>query len=265
MSGVMFRRALAELGWTTLWYALGLALFAVLAIALWPSVRADTEQFEQLLDQIPEPLRRALGVGDIITFTGYLGARLLNFFWPLVASVFVIMAGAAVVAQEIERGTVELWLSVPEPRCRLLAAKLAALLVASSVLALSTVATLAVMAPLVDESLTVGGLVAAAIVLAAFGTAVGGVAALWSTVASERGRAAGGAAAVALAWYVLWILAGLSERWAWLQYLSLYTAFTPQQALEHGQLPLPEVLVLVVVAAGTAAGALVLFERRSVA
>jgi ABC-2 type transport system permease protein len=263
MSGVMFRRALAELRWTTLWYALGLALFAVLAVALWPSVRRDTEQFAQLLDQIPEALRRALGVGDVITFTGYLGARLLNFFWPLVASVFAIMAGAAVVAQEVERGTVELWLSVPLPRRRLLAAKLAALLAALLALALSTVATLALMAPLVDESLTVGGLLAAGVMLAAFGAAVGGVAALFSAVASERGRAAGGAVAVTLASYVLWVLAGLSDRWSWLQFLSFYTAFTPQQALERGRLPLPEALVLVAIAATTAAGALALFERRS--
>ena len=77
-----------------------------------------------------------------------------------------------------------------------------------------------------------------------------------------RGRAAGAAAAVTLASYVLWILAGLSDRWLWLKYLSLYTAFTPQQALERGRLPLPEVLALL---AAAAAGALVLFERRSVA
>ena len=264
MSGVMFRRALAEVRWTVLWYGLGLVLFGVLALALWPSVRKDTAQFETLIAQIPEAVRRALGVGDIITFTGYLGARLLNFFWPLVASVFVIMAGAAVVAQEVERGTVDVWLSVPEPRWRLLAAKLAALLVAIIVLALATTVSLAVTAPLVGESLALGGVVATTVMLAAFGAAVGGVAALFSAVASERGRAAGGAAAVTLASYVLWVLAGLSDRWAWLRYLSFYTAFTPQQALERGRLPLPEVLVLLAVATATAAGALVLFERRSI-
>src|SRR5215218_338424 len=147
MSGVMFRRALAELRWTTLWYSLGLALFALLAVALWPSVRADTEQFAQLLDQIPPALRRALGISELITFTGYLSARLFSFFWPLVAAVFAVMAGAAVVAQEVERGTVELWLSVPQPRHRLLAAKLAALLVAISGLAGSTIGTVALAAP----------------------------------------------------------------------------------------------------------------------
>jgi ABC-2 type transport system permease protein len=226
-------------------------------------VREDTAEFERLLDQVPEAVRRALGVGDILTFTGYLGARLLNFFWPLVASVFVIMASAAVVAQEVERGTVDLWLSVPVPRWRLLAAKLAALLVAVAVLALSTMALLALAAPLVDESLSPGGIVAAAVMLTAFGAVVGGYAALLSAVTSERARAAGEAAAVTLAAYLVWILAGLSERWAWLKYLSFYTAFKPLQALEHGRLPLPETLVLVHIAAVSAAGALINFERRA--
>lgn len=262
MSSVMFRRALADLRWTTLWYALGLTLFGLLALALWPTVREDTQQFEALIEQIPEAVRRALGVGNLITFTGYLGARLLNFFWPLVASVFVIMAGAAVVAQEVERGTVDLWLSVPETRRRLLAAKLAALLVAVVALALATMASLVLAAPLVNESLSLGGAAAAGAMLAAFGAAVGSYAALFSAVASERGRAAGGAAAVTLASYVFWIFAGLSDRWAWLKYLSLYTAFKPQQALESGRLPLPEALVLVAVTAACSAGALVLFERR---
>lgn len=261
---VMFRRALAELRWTVLWYAVGLALFVVLALALWPSVRADTEQFEQLIEQIPEAMRRALGVGNIITFTGYIGARLLNFFWPLVVSVFAIMAGAAVVAQEIERGSVELWLSVPEPRRRLLAAKLAALLTGVLAIALATVATMILLLPLVDESLSIAGLLMTLLMLVAFGAAVAAIAALFSSVASERGRAAGAAVAVLFGSYVLWILAGISDTWDWLKYLSFYTAFKPQQALETGALPLPETLILAAIAVAATAAALVLFERRSI-
>jgi ABC-2 type transport system permease protein len=179
-----------------------------------------------------------------------------------VVGVFAIMTGAAVVAQEVERGTVDLWLSVPERRWRLLAAKLAALLVVLIALALGTMLTLLLAAPLVDEALGWDGVLAATVLMVGYGAAVGGIAALCSAVASERGRAAGAAAAVTLAAYVLWILAGLSDAWAWLRYLSFYTAFTPQQALASGRLPLPEAVVLFVVAAGAAGGALVLFERR---
>jgi ABC-2 type transport system permease protein len=262
MNGVMFRRALLELRWTALSYGVGLVSFGLLALALWPTIRADTAEFARLIDQIPEPVRRALGVGDLLTFPGYLGARLLNLFWPLVVGVFAIMTGAAVVAQEVERGTVDLWLSVPERRWRLLLAKLAALLVAIIALAVGTMLSLVLAAPLVDESLGWEGAAAATVLLVGYGAAVGGIAALCSASATERGRAAGAAAAVTLAAYVLWILAGLSDTWAWLRYLSFYTAFTPQQALTSGSLPWPEVVVLYAVAAGATAWALVLFERR---
>ena len=157
---------------------------------------------------------RACGVTHVfMTLAGLLGGEILTFMWPLVTAVVVIIAGAAVVAQEVERGTVELWLSAPESRVRPLTAKLAALVVGILVVVLATLGALVLGVRLVGATLTTGGVLALGAVLVAFGIAVGGYAAIVSSFSHARGRAAGFAAALTLACYLARVIAGWSDQW----------------------------------------------------
>jgi ABC-2 type transport system permease protein len=203
-------------------------------------------------------------VSDLTTFPGFLGSQYLNFMWPLIASVFVVTAGSAVVAQEIDRGTVELWLSVPERRWRLLVAKLVALLLGVVVIAAVSVVAIAIGSPIVGEAPQPTALAATGLVLAAYGAAVGGYCALFSAFFSERAKAAGLGAAVTLASYLASIISGLSKDVDALKYLSLTTAFHPQQALESGAPSWTEVGALFGVGVLCALAALVVFERRDI-
>jgi ABC-2 type transport system permease protein len=264
MSLVMFRRALKDLRWTMFWYALGVFLYSLLIIvAAYPTVHRNSALVEQYMRQFPQAMLRAFGVTHgFMTLAGFLGGEILNFMWPLVMAVFVIMAGAAVVAQEIERGTVELWLSAPESRIRLLTAKLAALVVGILVVVLATLGALALGARLVGATLTTGGVLTLGTVLVAFGIAVGGYTALASSFSNARGKAAGLAAALTLAFYLAWVIAGLSDQWSWLKRLSLFTAYEPQRALEQGTLPVLDVVVLLAIGVVCAGAAMAVFHRR---
>jgi len=143
MSLVMFRRALADLRWTVFWYALGLAVYAVLIMSFYPTVRENAQMTQQLMEAFPKAMMDAFGAADMASLSGFVGGKFLNVMWPIIVGVFVIMAGAATVAREVERGTIELLLSVPESRTRLLLAKLAALLVGILALVAVTVGALA--------------------------------------------------------------------------------------------------------------------------
>src|SRR5690606_36024918 len=94
--------------------------------------------FQEIIDRFPPALLAAFGIGDLTSFPGFIGAEFLNLMWPLIVGIFVIMTGAGLVAQEIERGTVEFWLSVPETRMRLLLGKVVAFALAAGVLVLVT-------------------------------------------------------------------------------------------------------------------------------
>src|SRR3712207_4668226 len=221
MSWVMFRRALKDLRWTVFWYALGVFLYGMLILSFYPTVRDNAQMMDQYIKVLPKALMEAFGVTDMASLSGFIGGEYLNIMWPLIASVFLIMAGTATVAREVERGTIELLLSVPESRIKLLMGKLAALLVAILVLVSVTVGALVLGAALVDETLRLENLLAMGAVLVCFAVAVGGYSVLFSSFSRERGKAAGMAAGLTIAFYLVWVVAGLSEDWEWLENVSI--------------------------------------------
>lgn len=268
MTWAVTRKALWDLRWTAFWYALGLALYIALLMAFYPTIRDIGAEFEQLVQNYPEPILRAFGIepgaGLLTSFAGFMHAEVFSFVWPLVAALFVVMSGAAVVAQEVERGTAELWLSVPATRTQLLGGKLLALLVDTLVVVLASLATMVVLAPVVDAELTARGVFLLGVVLLDFLVAVGGIAVLFSALSSERGKAAALTAGLLLAMYLAWVIAGISERWDWLRYLSIFTAYQPREALEGSALNWPALFLLDAIGLGCALAALLTFRRRDI-
>lgn len=265
MNLAMLRRALKDLRWTIAWYAGGIAIYMLVMTAFFPTVRDNAEQFQSMMQAYPEVFMEAFRVTDFTTLSGFIGAEIFSALWPIIAAIFVILTGAATVALEVERGTIELWLSVPERRSRLLLAKVAALLIGILLLVVATLVSLAAGVAAIGEAVPVAGFLAMGVVLIAFEAAIGGYAVLFSVFFSERGKAAGLAAAVTLAFYIASIVAGLSERWSWLEHVTIFTAFQPQRALESGRVPLLDTLVLLAIGAACTAAAALAFERRSIA
>jgi ABC-2 type transport system permease protein len=264
MSAVMLRRALLDLRWTTLWFAVGSALYLIVMISFYPTMQDNTQMLDDLLDLYPEALRQAFGIEDLTTFVGFVGAEFLTVMWPLILSVFLIMAGTATVAQEIERGTIELWLSVPVRRARLLGSKVLALGIGVASIIAVTIATMAIGAIAVDERLSLAGLLALFLTVFVFTLVVLGYSVLLSVVVGERGKAAGIAALITLASYLAWVVGGISTRWEWLRSLSIFGAYSPQSALRTGEIGWPGFLALLAVAGACVAAALWLFEHRDI-
>ena len=185
MSLPQLRRSLLDQRWTLLWFGLGITAYTLLIAAFWPTAKNNAALFSSYISQLPEAFVKAFGIADIAQFEGFIGAEELNFMWPLIVLVFVIMAASSFVAGEIDRGTIELWLSVPVPRWRLLSAKQIALVIGIVVLAAVTVALIAVAARLANESLSTSGLVATGAVLSALCIAVAGYTSLFSSLFSS--------------------------------------------------------------------------------
>jgi len=259
---VMLRKALWDLRWTAFWFAIGGAGYTLMVSLFYPVVRDQAQQFSQLLATYPKGFLAALGTTDITTFTGYLGTESLNLFWPIIAAVFAVLAGAAVVAKEVEDGTSEIWLSIPAPRWRLLLAKLAALGVAVLAIAAAGASIVEVSALLVGATVSAAGVFAMGAVMAAFVFTVAAYSSLLSSLLSSRGVAAGIAFAITLVSYMMWLIGGLAEGWKQLKSFSIFTAYTPQKALETGSLDLVSLGILAGITLGCVLAALVAFERR---
>jgi ABC-2 type transport system permease protein len=261
----MLRKALRDLRWTVFWYAvIGVGYTATIA-SYYPYVRQNTETMTAMLKTYPRSLIEAFGIRDMATYGGFVGSEVMNVIWPVLMAAFVITTASAAVAQEIEHGTFEIWLSVPAGRVRLLGAKLVALAAAIVLLVAATVAVVGLAAPLVGASVSVAGVVETGVVMTVFLATIASFTALLSAVTSHRAHAAGIAAAITLASYLAWVVSKLGENLGWLANLSIFSAYDPQRALQTGELDATRLLVLLGITVACTVAALLAFRRRNLA
>ena len=262
----MALRSTAAVSRTALWFAFGLVLTAVLMVAFYPTVRDNSEDLESAYSGLPEGLLEAFGIEgglSLSEYSNFMNIEMLGLIFPIAVAVFAIMQGAGTVAEEVETGTVSLWLSIPVERWRLLLGKSIALIVAGGFISAVTALTVWFGSVLVDGDVAAGGALALFVVLLGFTLAVGGIAVLSSSFANSRGRAGAIAAAVVLAGYILSIVASLSQSFDWVRFLSIFTAYKPLPAMQDASVP---AATLALYAVGLACGAagLLIFQRRDI-
>jgi ABC-2 type transport system permease protein len=183
----MLRKALWDLRWTATWYAVGGAGYTLLVASFYPTVRQQSAQFHNLIATYPKGMLNALGYTDLTSFTGYMGVETLNLLWPIIAIVFATLAGAALVAKEVEDGTSETWLSAPAARWRLLLGKSAALAIGLLAIIVANAAAVGIAAAATGSSIKGTGLVAMVAVTAAFLFVIAAYSSLFSSILSVRG------------------------------------------------------------------------------
>lgn len=257
----MLRKALRDMRGAAAWFGLGMALYTLAMLLYFPSIQRSVASIKAMLEA-NRALMQAFGVTDIGTFSGYLGSYILNIMWPLIIGGFAITVGTALVAKEVDSGTIECWLALPASRIALLGAKLVALAVMSAAVVGATVAAIVLGALLVHETLSVAGMLAMGVVMVAFILAIGGASSLISVISTDRGRAAGIAAGLMVGSYLAWMIAGLSSSWSWLKNVSIFTAYDPQTALETGTVRLLPLAILLGIGLLCAVAALAAFRRR---
>ena len=106
-----------------LWWALGLCFFPLVYIAIYPSVADEMAGLADL------EIYQAMGV-NLGTFADFVGSILLIFL-PLVAAIFAIINGTGTLAGEEEDGRLEMLVTLPLPRWKIVTAKALAFSIAS--------------------------------------------------------------------------------------------------------------------------------------
>jgi ABC-2 type transport system permease protein len=222
------RRAL--IAWT-------LSLIGLVAMyaAIWPSIR-DQPTFNDYLDQMPDALRSlfAASGADMSTPVGYVQVELLSLMAPLLLIVYSITAGAAAVAGEEDRHTLELLLANPVGRSRIVLEKLAALSTGAALIGTGTAVALLAAGPLAGMYLPLGGVIAAMLHMSLLGIVFG---ALALTVGAATGRAVLSRAVSAVAAVLAYVVNGLGPVVGWLrpaQRFSPFYQYAGHDPLRHG-------------------------------
>lgn len=205
MHAFVLRRGLAEQARALAAWAGGIGLLALMYLAFYPAIHSSGVNIQQLLDQLPKPVRDAfLGAGvDYNTPTGYLGTELFAFIVPVLLLVVAIVAGSRSLAGEEGSGTMDLLLATPLPRRRLVLEK--AVVTSAPLLGLAAVVwtVVAALGPPFGIMVNLADLAVALVAVALMAVGFGLLAMLVAGATGKRGLGAGAAGALAVGLYAL--------------------------------------------------------------
>jgi ABC-2 type transport system permease protein len=218
--------------YSVIWWSIGLIAFITLELSVYPSIRDSAQELNKALAQMPAAARNLFGSQDLFSPVGYLNSRLFYLLMPLMLSILAIGLGSSLIAREESDGTIELLMSRPVSRAKLILAKIIAGL--AVVMAVSAAATLAmlVLVKLVNLAVPLPRVAFAALGATILALLFGSLAlAISSFGRLGRGASIGIASLIGLGSY---IIASLESSVHWLQMPAKvlpYHYYNPSQVL----------------------------------
>ncbi|WP_265108382.1 ABC transporter permease [Halosolutus halophilus] len=129
----------------------GMALLAALVIWVYPSFGEAFEDADALLEAYPEQIIQLFDVQTMASLEGFLAFELYMFGWIILLGLYVAYATAGVIADDVERGRMDLLLSMPISRARVVGEKFGAMVVPIVVVNLPTPFVVYVGSRLIDH------------------------------------------------------------------------------------------------------------------
>ncbi|MEE8465550.1 MAG: ABC transporter permease subunit [Dehalococcoidia bacterium] len=258
----VFLKTLRDQRISLCWWIAGIAALAILTMAFYPSI-ADAPEFDDLLENMPEAFARAF-LGDVTDLTspeGYLNSQLYVFMIPMLFLVFTVGRGSGAIAGEEERGTLELLLSYPLRRWRLVADKFLAMAVVTMAIGVATWLSLLVGAVMVDMEIGVWRLAEATLSAVWLGLVFGAFSLAVGSATGKRNMTIGITSGLAVTAYLFNALAPLVDSLEPVRRISPFYYYSAADPLSNG-LDLVHLGIMTGLVAVFVAVAMLTFERR---
>lgn len=240
-------------------WGLPIGLMSAFIVAIFPSIE---ESIGKAVRNYPTGLKEAFGIGQLTNVEQYLEAEMLSLIVPLAIGYLAGRAVASALSGAAESGRLDVLLSAPVSRSRIVAAGFTA-----AAIELAAVLLVSLLLTLLGSLLAGSGL--------SFSSAVAGFANVWPLALLFAGFGivitgfslrtnvvTGSVAGVLVAMYVADLIGRLDPGLDWIRYASVFRYYG--RAIEDGIDPLAFVGVTAAAVALAALGA-VLFERRDIA
>jgi ABC-2 type transport system permease protein len=220
-----------------LWWTLGSIVVSGFILLLYPPIRNQAHQFNQLINQLPPGLRElksggasSINVADPVSF---LNSQLFYITLPIVWIILAITRASGILGRDEQNHTLELLLARPISRGRLLFAKALSLVLELFIVGGLTLLAIIVLAPLVDLHVGTAHLARATAYTVLFSLSFGLIAFMLQAADSLTRRAASAIAVfIAFGGYLIASMSGLTS---WLDTpakFAPYHYFTPDKILK---------------------------------
>jgi ABC-type transport system involved in multi-copper enzyme maturation permease subunit len=248
--------------------AVALGLFAISIIIVYTfKALGGTAVIDEFFELLPAGMKAILHAqgGFATDAEGYLAADYRVPPYLVAISAFVIASTSGAIAREIERGTVLMLLAAPIPRWRFLAAKVAALVVGITLIALSALAGTWLGVVLTGtEGVSMATFLLIQVMTFAFAFSMGGIGLLVSSLTSDGGQAMGITTAIIVTMFFVDFLSLLWSPAEALGPFAVFHYYDPLSVSVADALPMGDMLVLMAVGLIGTAAAFVVFNRRDI-
>jgi ABC-2 type transport system permease protein len=198
------------IGWT-----IGIVALVGFVVAVWPTIR---DMDLSMLEEYPAEMRELFNFDAINTGPGYLNSQLFTSMLPIMFIIYGVGAGARLLAREEDSKTLDVLLSTPLSRTRLMLDKAAA--AATGLVGLGLVVFLSIwaMAAAADMGVSARYAAGASLAMVLLGLLYGAIAYSVTAVTGKRSLAIAVSVSLAVAGYVFYLMAALVdtlESWSW--------------------------------------------------
>jgi ABC-2 type transport system permease protein len=259
----VFGKTIRDLRWPTFWVGLGMGAMTGYFAVLYPTY-SKLFDLNAMIEKMG-PVAKLFGPGaDANSLVGFLHVELFSMILPALMVAFAAGMASGFTAGEESRGTIDVLLSYPVSRRRVVLEKAAAVLLgciaaAAAVWALALAGAAASSSPLPADRLA-----EALVMLVLLGLAFGSIALAVSAFTGNRAGAIGVAIALMVVMYLIDALAAVVDGLNAIRPLSLFRYYMGNDPLRNGLSP-ADAAVLAGVTAVFLVVALVAFDRRDLA
>jgi len=182
----LFLKTLRDLRGQIWGWGLGAGSLALMVAALYPSFKDQMGLYAQMMKGYPAALTAFFGdISNIAEWSGWLNIEFFSWVPPMLA-IFAVVAGTGLIAGEEDKGTLDLLLSHPIRRWRVVVEKFAGFVVATLFICLLIALCLLLSAVIAGEAKGLARLLVASFDIAPITLASGGLALMASVVFRQR-------------------------------------------------------------------------------
>ncbi len=216
-------------------YTLGAVGLLWMVLAIYPLFAERQAELEKFIQAYPEEVFTAMGM-DAAEFTldtveSWVAVEHFSLMWPIVAIIMAIAFGGAMIAGEIEKGTIETILAQPLSRLKIYFSKYFAGIISLIIFVVVSIYAIIPLAYLHDidykiKNWTTSAVLGFLLVLAIFSFSM-----LATAVFSEKSKANFTVGGILMLMYVVEIIANFKESLADLKYISFFYYFDYSAAM----------------------------------
>ncbi|WP_323174285.1 ABC transporter permease subunit [Natrialba sp. PRR66] len=243
---------------------LTIAISLYAAFIVWYFTILEGVDYEAVFESMPPAMIEAFGIEALATIGGFLGTQIYNFVWLLGLGLYFAYAAGGLIAGDIEHERMDLLLSFPVSRSRLLVEKTLSLLLPLVTLNVVVGAVIYVLVQAIGESIDPMYLVLAHALSIPYLLVCIAIGVVLSVLVDRAAIAERAAIGLIFVLFLVESVVGGASEFEWIQYISPTYYYDPTPILIDGSYELLDTGVLLVAFVVLLLVGQVLFQRRDI-